>query len=133
MKSKGYTKLWRGQTRCIMGDVKMANSKKPMNRCWFKFQQYSTVLITRSLFYLFIFFTSLLRFITVFLLYLIYIFFFLFKHSLIHRSYFLSRRPRFTRVLDKMKLKIADLTWHYFSIVRSLIINKVIMTSLGNF
>ena len=48
----------------------MANSKKPVNRCWFKFQQYSTVLITRSLlFLLFFFLLSLLHFITVFLLY----------------------------------------------------------------
>ena len=52
-----------------MGDVKMANSKKPVNRCWFKFQQYSTVLITRSLLFLFFFLLSLLHFITVFLLY----------------------------------------------------------------
>ena len=52
-----------------MGDVKIANSKKPVNRCWFKFQQYSTVLITRSLLFLFFFLLSLLHFITVFLLY----------------------------------------------------------------
>ena len=39
-----------------MGDVKMANSKKPVNRCWFIFQQYSTVLITRSLLLLLFFF-----------------------------------------------------------------------------
>ena len=52
-----------------MGDVKMANSKKPVNRSWFKFQQYSTVLITRSLLFLFFFLLSLLHFITVFLLY----------------------------------------------------------------
>ena len=53
-----------------MGDVKMENSKKPVNRCWFKFQQYSTVLITRSLlFILFFFLLSLLHFITVFFLY----------------------------------------------------------------
>ena len=91
-----------------MGDAKMTNSKKPVNikrlngRCRFKFQQCSTVLITRIFFFLF----SLLHLHDYILLYF-YMYFILlrFKHSLMHRSYFLSRRPRFTRVFNKINSK----------------------------
>ena len=69
----------------------------------FKFQQRSTMLIGRSYFFL-----LLLLQLHVFLILFIIIFLlvWLFKHILIHRSYFISRFLRFLHVLNKINSKL---------------------------
>ena len=91
----------------------------------FKFQQRSTMLIGRSYFFL-----LLLLQLHVFLILFIIIFLlvWLFKHILIHRSYFISRFLRFLQVLNKINSKLQ--IQHGVVPVRFLIIKKVIMASL---
>ena len=79
MKSKGYAKLWRANEvfygRCENGELKKNLNIEWLNgRCWFKFQQCSTVFITRSFFfyfhlyiYMYFCFTSILFFSVCFL------------------------------------------------------------------